>query len=346
MKINMKNKLYAVLLAGGKGTRLWPISNENVSKSFVRIGNGPVLIDDTIKRLKGLMSPDEIIIVVDEKQKNLLKPYTKKIPKKNILVEPFGRSTASAIGLAAINLDPDDIMAVLPTDAVIKGAPGFRETIKRAADFVSRTDNAIICIGIVPQEASTAYGYIKVEDIRTSGKQGMRRIERFTEKPTKELAKKLIKNKNYLWNAGMFVFKAGTILLGIKKHAPRLYSQLEVIRKNKRRIKVAYKKMKNISIDYQIMEKSKDLRCAKARFGWSDLGSWNSVLKMLKKDKNGNAKFGKAEFIDTDNSLVYNLKNEKVGVVGLSGAIVVNTKNGVLVCDKRSAEKVKKIFEK
>jgi len=162
----MKTNIYACLLAGGKGTRLWPLSKERFSKSFVRIGKRKPLIVETIDRLRGLAGKKNVIIVVDKAQSRLLRKSVKGIPQRNILVEPFGRSTASAIGLAAIKLKADDIMVVLPTDALIKESSAFRKTIKSAIKFVKDNENVLLCIGIKPKSPSTAYGYIKIKSRR------------------------------------------------------------------------------------------------------------------------------------------------------------------------------------
>jgi len=338
----MKN-IYPVLLAGGKGTRLWPLSYERESKSFARIGKMRPLITETIDRLSGLAGKKNIFFVVDEAQKNTLTRFTGSIPARNILVEPFGRSTACAVGLAAIGLHPEAIMAVFPTDALIRENGKFRRVIKKAARFVTSESDALLCVGISPKGASTAYGYIKLGP-REKG--GVYAVSKFTEKPTMRRAGEFIKSGNYLWNAGMFVFKAKSILGAIKKHAPLLYSGLQEIKKEKRNKRAVYSRMKNVSIDYQIMEKSANLHCVKGDFTWDDLGSWKSMEKLFKKDKSGNARFGKATLLDTKNCIVYNSTGEKLGVVGVSNAIIARTKGGTLVAGKDDAEKVKELVER
>jgi len=337
------DRIYAVLLAGGKGTRLWPLSTEKYSKSFVRIGERKPLIEETVKRLRGLVERKNMLIVVDKRQEALLRKTVKEIPKKNILVEPLQRSTASAVGLAAIHLKAQDIMIVLPTDAIIQQARVFRKTIKNAVNFAKRKERALLCIGIKPQSPSTAYGYIKLK-ARESG--DIYSVDKFIEKPSRQKAERLIKNKSYLWNGGMFVFKSGTILKAMKRHAPLLRAQLERIRKNKKNIKGAYLKMKNVSIDYQIMEKAKNLYCAKGNFGWHDLGSWRSLEALFKKDKKRNIVFGKAKLVNTTDTIVYNTGKEKLGVVGLKNMIIVSTDKGTLVCSKGQAENVKELAGK
>lgn len=336
----MKKNVYAVLMAGGKGTRLWPLSTPGYSKSFVRIGKVPPPIEETISNLAGLIAKKNIIIVVDKAQAGLLKNFTKGIPRKNILVEPFGRSTASAIGLAAIELEPGDIMVVLPTDSLIKGKASFNKAIKAAIDFVEGRENVLLCVGTRPLEASTAYGYIKIKSRERSE---VYSIDRFLEKPKKAVARALIKKPDYLWNAGIFVFRAVDILEAMKEHSPLLYRELLRIKKDRKSKKAAYLRMKNVSIDYQIMEKAKNLYCVKGNFSWHDLGNWKSAGKLFKKTKYGNVLLGNATLINTRDSIIYNSEKSPLGAVGLTGMIVVHTKNGTLVCSKKEVELVKEL---
>jgi len=340
----MRN-VYIVLLAGGKGTRLWPLSRENYSKSFIRIGQRIPLIKETIERLKGLVPTKNIIIVVDKKQVSLLRKTVKGIPRKNILVEPFGRSTASAVGLAALNLRKDYLMAVLPTDAFIKGKVRFKSTLKKAFKFALSKDDTIFCIGIKPKMASIGYGYIK---LKKRVKNNIFKVDKFVEKPNKLKAKKYLRSGKYLWNAGMFLFKAGTIERAIKRYAPSLSRELSRIKKNKKNIKSAYSRMKDVSIDYQIMEKVKNLYCVVASFEWYDIGSWKSVKELYrefggKRDKKKNVMFGKTRLLETKNTLVYNASRQEIGVFGMEDAIVVNTDDEILVTKLEEAESVKKM---
>lgn len=338
-----KTRVCAVLLAGGEGTRLWPLSTGSFSKSFVRIADKKPLVQRTIERLGGFIDKKDILIVVDKRQKPAVRKTVKGIPGKNILAEPFGRSTASASGLAAIALRPEDIMVVLPTDSLIKETPLFRNAVKKAVDFIRNTENVIVCFGIKPKGPSTAYGYIKVEP---RGNRGIYPVDRFIEKPTETIAEKLVKKPVYLWNAGMFVFRAGDILNAMKKHAPVLHRELMRIKKDRKKKTAAYSRMRNVSIDYQVMEKAENLYCVKAGFNWQDLGNWENVGRMFsvlggKKDKKGNVLFGKVRLLDTRGSVIYNSSRKRLALIGLKGMIVVHTENGTLVCRKKDAEKVK-----
>lgn len=336
----MKNKIYAVLLAGGRGTRLWPLSTKTFSKSFVRIGKERPLISQCISRLKPLIAKGNIIVVADKAQAKLARSFAHGLPERNILIEPFGRSTASAVGLAAINLKPEDIMVVLPTDALIEKPGAYRRALRSAINFARKEKNALVCVGVIPKEPSTSYGYITASP---RAKKGIHSVDKFIEKPGKEKARCFMKNPNYLWNAGIFIFKAKNILKAMSAHARLLYGELSRVKKDRTKLKEAYKRMKNVSIDYQIMEKAKNLYCAKGNFSWSDLGNWKSIAPLFKKDRRGNNLFGKAALVDTRNCVIYNSTKEKLGVVGLKDTIVARTKNGTLVCSKKNAEKVKEL---
>lgn len=334
----MKNNVYGVILAGGKGSRLWPLSKQGLSKSFFQLADKKPLISNTIERVHDLIDITNILCVVDASQSEALKNAAKGIPGKNILIEPFGRSTASAVGLAAINVHPDSILVVLPTDAFISDKAGFVKTLKKGIDFVSTTNGVLVAIGIKPTEPSTAYGYIKIKTQQTGDAYF---VDRFTEKPSKRKADIFLKNASYLWNSGIFIFRAKDILSAMKQHAPMLYAELVKIKKNKRNIESAYSRMQNTSIDYQIMENAKNLYCIKADFSWRDLGNWVSVESLFKKDYFGNVVLGKVKMNDTRNTFVYNQKDDIIGIVGLDDMIVVNAENGILVCSKKDAEKVK-----
>ena len=338
----MKRNIYACFLAGGKGTRLWPLSVKGSSKSFIKIGTRRPLITEAINRLSGLVDKKHILVVVDKSQEKLARGFTLGIPRKNILVEPFGRSTASAVGLAAINLKADDVMMVLPTDALIEDAVSFRKTIKEAAYFADSKKNALISIGIKPGWASTAYGYIKPGK-RIHGQVYL--IDRFTEKPSAKKARSFLRNGNYLWNAGIFVFTSGAIREAIKTHAPVLHRELCSISRSKKNIKKAYGRMKNVSIDYQVMEKAKTLYCVRGKFEWKDIGSWVSMGKIFKKDKKKNVVFGKVKLIDTEDSIIYNSEKTELAVVGLKKVIVAKTKDGTLVSAKAYSERIKELAE-
>lgn len=332
------NKIYAVILAGGKGTRLWPLSSDGYSKSFVKIAGRGSMVENAIKRLEGFIERGNVLLVVDKKQYGLTKQALKTLPAKNIIVEPFGRNTASAVGLAAINVPEDVVLVVLPTDTHISNEKAYRKTLKAAAKFISRTDGNMACIGIKPTGISTGYGYIK-KGYRYIGK--IYKAARFTEKPNYKTAKKFTRSGAYLWNAGIFIFKAKDILSTYRKYSPKLYSLLMKIKLKKMRAGTAYKKMDNISIDSQVMEKACNLYCVEAGFKWKDIGNWDTMEALFEKDKKGNVSVGENKFIGSANTFVYNTSNKICGVLGVSDIAVISTQNGTLVLNKKLAEKVK-----
>lgn len=334
--------VYAILLAGGKGTRLWPLSTEECTKSFMRFGKSRLLIEDSVKRARAITGNENILIVTD-RAKAPLSGRIKNLGRKNIIVEPFGRNTASAIGLAAINLRPESIMAVFPTDNLVVDTDKFRKAIEEGINFLRSRSEALLCVGTIPRYLSGSFGYIKLAD---NIKGQVFSIDRFIEKPSIDKAKTFLKNPNFLWNAGIFIFRAGTILAAMGKYAPLLYMNLMRIKKNKSSIDSAYSEMKNISIDYQIMEKAKNLYCVKGNFTWHDIGNWSSLGRFFKMDKNKNICIGKVKLIDVYDSLVYNTEKKPIGAIGLKGVIIVNTDKGALVCGKKDAERVKELVKK
>ncbi|MFH1790450.1 MAG: mannose-1-phosphate guanylyltransferase [Candidatus Omnitrophota bacterium] len=335
----MKTGAYAVILAGGKGTRLWPLSGEGASKAFVKIGGNRSLIEETLSNIRGVVNPGKTLFVVDRKQARSFRRLLRAVPGQNVLEEPCGRSTASAVGLAAINRRPEDILIVLPCDAYVGDTVKFRKALLRAVGFVKRNSGAIVCVGIKPAFAASGYGYI---GMGKSAGPGVYRVGRFVEKPCVRAAAVLLKKKTFLWNAGIFVFTAGNMLAAMRRHSPVLYRQLMTIKKNRGSIKSVYNRMRNISLDYQVMEKVRNVFCVKGDFAWKDLGNWTSVAVLLEK-KESNFIHGKAALKNTYNSVVYNSQDKPVGVVGARNMVVVNTPDGVLVCAADEAERVKEL---
>ena len=338
MTIKEKNKVYSVFMVGGKGKRLWPLSSKGCSKTFAPIGKRQPLILDSIKRVKKISPFAEVRFVVDKEHVSILKKTIKKITSKNIITEPFGRNTASAIGYAAINLPEDSIMAVFPSDASVDSDLKFTKTIKKGINFVNKNNKAIVCVGVKPDHPSIEYGYIECK-----GDNNICKVKNFTEKPTLLKAKKFSKSNNMFWNAGIFIFKTKTILEAIKKHAPKLHEKLMLIKKDKKNLVKEYKTMDNISIDYQIMEKYEQIYCVKSDFKWSDVGTWKTISDLFQPNKQSNILLGQNKLIDCNNVCIYGLDDKKIAIIGINNAVVVNTKEGLLVCDKNKIDKVNDI---
>ena len=343
--------MYAVIMAGGKGERLWPKSGRGKAKHVISLGTRNVMIQETIKRLKEKLPLENIFLITTKAQFPSLKPYISSLKKENIILEPFGKDTAPAICLSALVLEKrfgtGATMVVLPADHIIKNTRVFFKDLVSAGKIAQSGPN-LLTIGIKPRYPSVGYGYIEL------GKkiQGYYRVKRFIEKPKKAKAEVLYKNKNYLWNSGIFVWKTGSILSMMKKYMPDLYYSLEDTCKFEGktgysiRLENEYSKHNPISIDYAIMEPvSKNERnwifCIKAGFDWVDIGSWSSIEEIYDKDEDGNIMLSNSSIIDVKGSIIVGDKDHKIGAIGLKDIIIVQTKSGTLVCNKNRAQEVK-----
>lgn len=274
----MRNKVYAVVLVGGKGKRLKPLSTASVPKAFLSITKDrKTMFRKTLDRIKGLTLDENIVVVANKAHAKLVKKDFPNINKDNLLLEPVSRNTAPAITLAAsvVNqLDDDAIMVVLPTDQYITEEENFLNPIRRGIGFIRDRPSAIVILGVKPRYPSTHFGYIKVGDAPIS------KVQKFVEKPDREKAEEYLSAGNYLWNTGAFIFKADTMLKTIKRFSPKVYNAVV----NTGSIGDAYKRTPNISIDYAVIEKYRDIYCVKAEYEWHDLGGFESLIKILTRE--------------------------------------------------------------
>lgn len=341
--------LYALILAGGVGSRFWPFSRILEPKQFINILGNESLLQNTISRLKGLVNPDKIYIITNRSYFYEVKKQIERfhIPDVNILLEPEGKNTAPAIGLCArliLKANPRGILIALPADHYIKDMAKFKEAI-RAAAYCAQ-DDLLVTIGIKPKKPATGYGYIKIEhQIDSSSRTEGFKVHRFLEKPSLKKAKEYIKSKGYFWNSGIFVWKAAVFMDEVKAYLPVLYHQLGKISAVDDIPKV-WPKIKPISVDYGIMEHSKRIALVPAHFEWSDLGSWDALQELLPKDKDGNVI--QADSIDHDSKGIcaFSRANRLIATIGLKDLIIADTPDAILVCDKHRAQEVKKIVDK
>ncbi|MDD5120669.1 MAG: mannose-1-phosphate guanylyltransferase, partial [Candidatus Omnitrophica bacterium] len=277
---------YAVILAGGVGSRFWPFSRELEPKQFMKIIGETSLLEATIQRLKGVVDKERVYIVTNNIYFYEVKAQVAKfgIPDENIILEPKGKNTAPAIGLCAKligRVDKNAVLLVLPSDHYIKNVRNFKKTLKKAVSYAK--DNFLVTIGIKPLGASTGYGYIKAG----KKKKGCMLVDKFLEKPDLETAKKYFRDKKFFWNSGMFIWKASVFLEEVKKYLPKLYLNLCLIN-SADDIPRAWPKIEAISVDYGIMEHSKRIALIPSDFYWTDLGSWDALSEIFPKDKSGN----------------------------------------------------------
>lgn len=341
---------YAVVLAGGVGSRFWPFSRELEPKQFMKIIGQSSLLEATIQRLKGLVDPAHTYIITNKIYFYEVKAQVAKfrIPDKNIILEPQGKNTAPAVGLCAkliSRTDKDAVLLVLPSDHYIKNVVNFKKTIKRA--IVCAKENFLVTIGIKPIAPSTGYGYVRVgARCLVQGSRGLAyKAEKFLEKPSLNNAKKYFKDKKFYWNSGMFIWKAAVFLDEVKKYLPELHVNLERINSVSDISKV-WPRIDAISVDYGIMEHSKRIALVPADFYWTDLGSWEALAEIFPKDKNGNITGSDTLNLDSQGVCVFSRGNRLISTIGVKDTIIADTPDALLVCDRNKAQLVKQLVER
>ncbi|MCB9747393.1 MAG: mannose-1-phosphate guanylyltransferase [Candidatus Omnitrophica bacterium] len=338
-----KTNVYAVILAGGSGTRFWPMSRENKPKQFLDVtGNGTLLVE-TLKRIKTKIKPARILIVTNAKHQKEIQRQTKslRIPAANIMLEPQGKNTAPAIGWAAERIyrnDKNAVMAVLPSDHLITNKKNYLQTLEQAVKLAQ--EDYLVTFGIVPTRPETGYGYMRIAPKKGNGR-SLLKVVQFTEKPNLAKAKQYLKTKKYFWNSGMFVWNVAVIRKELQAFTPKIYQLLAD--KSELQIKRNWTKLPSISIDYGILEKSERVVAVRAaNIGWSDLGSWESLMEVLAKKKTDNIFKGDVIPIDCKGSLVWG-QQRCVAVIGMDNMIVVDTPDALLICSKSQSQKVKDV---
>src|SRR5690349_22587458 len=347
---------YAVIMAGGGGTRLWPVSRKERPKQLLPLIGQETLVQSTDKRLEKLFPPERILVVTVEDQAREMKQQAPEIPAENYLIEPAPRGTASVVGLAAKVLqkrDPQASMAILPSDHFIRNVDLFHYLLKSAFD-VAR-DGYLVTLGITPGSPSTAYGYIQQgQALEKEYKYPVYTVKRFKEKPDEETAQKLLRSGDHSWNSGMFVWRADTILAEVERQMPELFAvvgkiaaawgtpkQDEVVQKH-------WFGLKSQTIDYGVMEKAERVAVLPAGgLGWNDVGSWDSLFEVLLPDMNGNVATNAQHLaVDTHNTLVYSKTDERLVVtIGLDDIVVVDAGDVIMICQVDQSQKVKDVVE-
>ena len=333
------NHTYAVVMAGGVGSRFWPKSRESKPKQYLSLLEDGTLIQNTVTRLLGLVDEHQLIVVTTESQKELLIEQLPWVPQEHILYEPFGKNTAPAIGLAAIHLfhqDPQSIMVVAPADHRITKTKTFLSCLRTAIATVEQDPEALVTLGVPPTYPATGYGYIHIAE--STDLDSVFHVQRFTEKPPLDRAEDFVRQGTYYWNSGIFVWKAATLLSRLHRFMPNLYQGLQRIAATMEKAEYSktvhdvYAGLESKSIDYGVMEKAKKhVYMVRADCGWSDLGTWQEVYKNLPKDKDGNAVKGKPLLKDVKNSYIES-HHRTVSVIGVSDLIVVDEPDALLIC--------------
>lgn len=345
---------HLVIMAGGIGSRFWPVSSEQLPKQFLDIlGCGRTLIQLTADRFKGLVSNENVWVVTSADYAGIVREQLPDIPESNILREPCRRNTAPCICYVCWKIkkrNPKANVIVTPADHVMPDRAAFLEAMEDCVSFAAETD-AIVTLGLKPSRPETGYGYIKVDlSYSSSRKNNIFRVDSFKEKPTLEVAKEYVRQPNYLWNSGIFVWSVATVINAFRVYQPEISEIFESMlpvydtAEEQRRIDEDFPKCPSISVDYAIMEKAEEIFVYPATFPWSDLGTWNSLRDYSEKDPYGNVTIGEGiSLFDTFNTIVHASGMKKVVVQGLDGYVVAE-KNGELIICKLSEEQRIKLF--
>ncbi|MEO0091518.1 MAG: mannose-1-phosphate guanylyltransferase [candidate division WOR-3 bacterium] len=344
-------KLYAVILAGGKGERFWPMSRKDFPKQFIALFGKDSLLQMTYKRIRKIVPTKNQFFVISQSLAKILKQQIT-IPRSNIIYEPIGKNTAPAIALAAIYLqtiDPDGTMIVLPSDHLIKNEQDFYQDVKFAYEIAQK--DYLVTFGIPPTSPETGYGYIHIgKEFSHQNKQVSYFGLKFVEKPNLSLAKKYLRAKTYLWNSGMFVWRISTILQAIKEHLPEFYEKLIDFQKTintpkeKKSLEKLYQQAPATSIDYAVLEKSQNIVVVKANFIWDDVGSWLALERHFTKDNANNIILGKVCYKDTEDSIIVSNK-DLIATMGVKNLIIVQTNDALLVISKEKAAELKDLIK-
>ncbi len=341
-------QVYAVIMAGGVGSRFWPASRAKTPKQLLDLtGSGRTMIAATVDRLLPDIPPERIIVVTGEITEDAVADALPALPRENILAEPTGRNTAPCIGWAAIHVrqrSEDGILAVMPSDHLVGDRSGFVSALKTAVSSAEK--GVMTTFGIVPDRPETGFGYIETSDEVSPG---LFSVKRFVEKPDLETAKQYLAKGNFLWNSGMFFFSQKSILDEIARQIPDLMTGLDRIDKaisagnEKEVVTQVYPTLPSESIDYGIMEGATEINCVPADFGWSDLGSWEAAYDLSKKDTDENALEADTISVDAKGCLVRAPKDKLIAMVGVQDLVVVDTGDSLLVCKRDLSQDVKKV---
>jgi mannose-1-phosphate guanylyltransferase len=341
----MRESSWVLIMAGGGGTRLWPASRRRRPKQFLPLlPDGRSLLQATAERLRSVVPIERILVVTAASQVDDVRRAVPELPVENIVVEPQARNTAACIGLGAIEIrrrDPNAIIAVIPSDQHATERDRYRDAVQQAMEMAGR--ELIATVGIRPTAPETGYGYIEMGDTLA----GARQVKRFVEKPQLATAQEYLRSGNYLWNSGMFFFRAQRILDAIDRHVPALGMILQEIARAPERTAELYPTAPSISIDYAVMEKlgAREIVVIPGDFGWNDVGSWGAIRSVTDADERGNSIVGSSVALDASGNVLYADPGKLVAVVGVNDLVVVAAGDSVLVMPKSRAQEVKDVIK-
>ena len=343
--------LHCVIMAGGSGTRFWPQSRRRLPKQFLCFGSNQSLLQETVDRSLGLVPFERIWIVTGAPHAAETDRQVPSIPKTNILIEPCGRNTAPCIGLAAIQLlasDPDAVMLVMPADQVIWPVAEFQRTVEQAVGIIKRNPDSLVLFGVLPTYPATGFGYIQRGEVLADSS-GFR-VASFREKPDIATATQYVASQEFFWNAGLFVWRAATILELLERHTPEIAMRLKRLQAMRgtdqwpAALAAEFPQMPSISIDYAVLEKANSVTVVPTTFHWDDVGSWQALARLLPADENGNTITGQFCGLNSSGCIVRSTDQHLIATFGVSDLIIVQTPDATLVADKRDENSLRMLI--
>ncbi len=342
---------YAVIMAGGVGKRFWPQSRRETPKQLLHITGQASMLRLTVDRLKLLAPESNILIITNGDQEEGIREEIQELPEENILIEPEGKNTAPAIGLAALHIasrDPEAIMGVFPADHHISDVDAFKSYMQYGIE-AAETYRGLVTFGVVPTRPATGYGYIQFHD-QAKPEQPIFAVRTFAEKPDYETAQAFLRSGDFLWNSGMFVWRVDVILKAFQVHLEEIHHSLDIMREAMGKpvwdsvLTYEWATLRSVSIDYGIMEKADNVFVVKVDFNWSDVGSWDAVHALMPKDDRGNVSDGDVHFFDSHYNLVYS-EDKHITLLGVDNLVVIETADALLIVPKGQSERVKEIVD-
>jgi mannose-1-phosphate guanylyltransferase len=348
--------VYAVIMAGGSGTRFWPKSTQKLPKQFLSLFGEGTMIQNTVRRIEQIIPQEQILVVTNDSYVDIVREQLPSVSNENIVGEPVAKNTAPCVAIAAemlLKKDPEAVMVVLPADHHIEHPEEFNAYLK-AAIKKAESGPHLVTIGINPDRPETGYGYIHGDDSTKEGfnKKDIHPVKAFKEKPDEKTAQAFLESGDYYWNSGMFIWRAQTILDEFEKYLPNMYQKVKEAgerlfgEKHTSAVEEFYHSCKSVSIDYGIMEHAQSVFVVPGEFGWNDVGSWTAVYELGDKDLEGNVVNAKnSSFSEARNNYIYTESAKMISVVGLAGVAVVETEDAILVCKLDKAQNVKDIVQ-
>lgn len=339
--------IYAVVMAGGRGERFWPLSTADIPKPFIPLTGSATLIQETVQRLEPLVSAENVLISIGTAHLGIARAQLPQVPRENFIVEPVGRDTSACLGFCALHIErrnPEAIMLALPSDHFVGNAELYRSTLKKGFENLEGASGVVF--GIAPSRAETGYGYILAEKPPVPADAWP--VVRFIEKPDAAAARKYLESGKYFWNSGMFLWQNRKLLSLFEQHMPETYKGLDRLRSlmgnegKKAEALQIFSNLPRISIDFGILEKTRELRLVPAEFAWDDIGNWAALERALPADSNGNIFVGSHAYLESGNCITYSDAGA-IGVFGISDLIIVQANGKVLVCPKDRASDLKRL---